>query len=185
MSVNEVKRTDGIELLRRDHRGCDALLMSLDQHDPDASTVNEIVRVLSVHDAAESACLYPLVETRLPEGIRLARADIEAHMHIAAILAEIDGRGADDPRRIELLADLNAAFQAHVVAQEATILGPLREHLAPEELFRLGSELEKAKSKAPTRPHPHVPRFSIGTRISAAALRPIDRVRDALSGRPR
>ena len=175
---------DGIDVLVDDHRRCVALFDSVaDQTHPDPATVDDIVRELSVHDAIESEYLYPLVATRLAGGHDLARASIDAHVHIASLLAEIDRRKPDDAYRAELFEDLVTAVRAHVKEEESTLFVGLREHLAPEELARLGADLLEARLKAPTRPHPHAPRFSVGTRVSAATLRPVDRLRDALGRR--
>lgn len=176
---------DGIEALLADHRRCEALFQRVhNAADPDPSVVRQIVKELSVHDAIESECLYPLVEHRMPDGNRLARETLDEHVEMARMLAEIDGRRAGDPHRRALLADLIDAARQHFDEEEATLLVPLRRHMAPEELTRLERAIHVARQKAPTRPHPHAPRFTVGTHIAASALRPIDRLRDTLRRRP-
>lgn len=176
---------DGIEVLIADHRRCEALFRRIHTSgDPDPSLVRQIVRELSVHDAIESECLYPLVEHRLPDGNRLTRETLSEHVKMAEILAEIDRRRPGDPQRGALLADLVDLSRSHFAAEETILLAPLRRRLAPEELDRLERAIRAARRKAPTRPHPHAPRFTVGTHVAAAALHPIDRLRDKLRRRP-
>jgi iron-sulfur cluster repair protein YtfE (RIC family) len=172
---------DGIDILVEDHRRCEALFARLeDQEVPDTDVVHDLVRELAMHDAIESQCMYPLVIERIPGGRDAGCAAIEAHTHIASLLAELHRRNADDPHRRTLLATIAEEVAAHVQKEERSIFPALRERLAPEELLRLGDALTTARRKAPTRPHPHSPRFSVGTKVVAATLRPVDRLRDAL-----
>lgn len=176
---------DGIETLIGDHRRCEALFSRMRKRtEPDISLVQQIILELSVHDALESELLYPLVEHRLPAGNRLTVATLDEHVKMAQMLAEIDRRHPDDPHRRHLLADLADNSRNHFATEEDTLLAPLHQLLAPEELARLDHELARARRKAPTRPHPHAPRFTVGTHVSAVALRPIDRLRDTLRRRP-
>ena len=177
---------DGIDILIGDHVRCQRMFdRVVDQEPPDPDLVSDIVRTLSVHDAIESEHLYPLVMTRLPDGHDMARASIDEHAHVAAVLAEIARRPVEDPQRVALLKDLVAQVGDHVQHEEAVVFAGLRQHMAPEELARLGQDLQAALVKAPTRPHPHAPRFSVGTKFAASALGPIDRLRDALRRRQR
>jgi hypothetical protein len=184
-ATGELGAHDGIEALIGDHRRCEALFQRVrSSPDPDPSAVRQIIRELSVHDAIESEYLYPLVEHRLPDGNRLAVETLGEHVEMAQMLAEIDGRPCGDGRRRALLGELIDVSRRHFAAEEATLLLPLHRHLAPEELARLELAIRTARRKAPTHPHPHAPRFSVGTHAAAAFFRPIDRLRDMLRRRP-
>ena len=176
---------DGIDFLIEDHRRCEALFKAVDGKSVSEETpvVKEIIRCLSVHDALESEYLYPFVETRLPYGNQLARASIGDHVEIAELLAEIDRYKPDDSYRAEQLVQVIGKARAHIVEEEANLFPQLRRHLAPEELTRFGDDLRAARHKAPSRPHPHAPRFSIGTHFAAAMLQPVDRLRDTFGRR--
>jgi hemerythrin superfamily protein len=175
---------DGVDVLIEEHRRCEALFQAVDgQSNPDGQAVDDIVRTLSVHDTLESEYLYPFVETRLTDGNQLTAANIGDHVEIAGWLAEIDRRHPGDAYRAELLAKVIGKVRAHIGEEERTLFPQLRQHLAPEELARFGDDLRAARHKVPTRPHPHAPRFSVGTRFAAAALRPVDRLRDAFRRR--
>ena len=177
--------SDGIETLMGDHRRCEARFDRMRESlGADTSVVRRIIAELSVHDALESELLYPLVEHRLPDGNRLALDSIGEHVKMAQMLAEVDRRHPDDPYRHQLLADLAEDSRRHFAAEEEALLAPLHRLMAPEELARLDHDLTRARRKAPTRPHPHAPRFTVGTHIAAATLHPIDRLRDALRRRP-
>jgi hemerythrin superfamily protein len=176
---------DGVDVLIEDHRRCEALFQAVgDQSIPKTAAVDDIIRLLSIHDALESEYLYPLVETRLPNGNQLATTNIGDHVEIAGWLAEIDRRKPGDSYRADLLGKVIRTVRAHIVEEERTLFPQLRQHLAPEELARFGDDLRAARHKVPTRPHPHAPRFSVGTRFAAAVLRPVDRLRDAVRRKP-
>ena len=176
---------DGVDFLIEDHRRCEALFKSVDGQTVSEETpvVNEIIRCLSVHDALEAEYLYPFIETRLPDGSELARTSIGDHVEIAELLAEIDRRRPDESYRGELLVKVITKSRAHIVEEERNLFPQLRRQLAPEELTRFGDDLRAARSKAPSRPHPHAPRFSVGTHFAAAMLRPVDRLRDTFGRR--
>lgn len=175
---------DGIDLLVGDHVRCQRLFERVaGQTQPEPETVDDLVRTLSLHDAIESEYLYPLVISRLPDGHDMARARIDEHADMAAVLSEIARRPPDDPHRRTLLNELSTQVRQHVLQEEEVLFTGLRERLAPEELTRLGQYFQAALLKAPTRPHPHAPRFSVGTKAAAATLGPVDRLRDALRRR--
>lgn len=177
---------DGVDVLVADHRRCEALFRALGEDTAlkDASKVAQVVRLLSVHDALESRYLYPFVEDRLPDGLVLATEGVGDHHEIAGCLAEIDRRRPGDAYRDELLVKVIELVRAHVAEEERVLFPQLRRHLAPAELARFGDDLRAARDTSPTRPHPHAPRFSVGTRSAAATLRRVDRLRDALRRRP-
>lgn len=176
---------DGIDILIDDHRRCEDLFARLDaQPELGAETLHELIRTLSVHDALESRYLYPLVSRRLDNGVRRTWDGVHRQAEIAGILGKLDRQHPDDPYRHELLGSVAGLVREHVAQEEGELFPELRDRLAPEELVRLGQALDSGRAKAPTRPHPHTPRFSIGTKLAAATLRPIDRARDALGRRP-
>jgi hypothetical protein len=179
---NDAHVTDGIGSLIEDHVRCDALLRRVDgSGQPDEATVRLVIQELSVHDAVESEYLYPLVEDRLPAGNQLAVESLSDHASMARMLVALGrSRTMDPSHRRALWAELTSACHSHFAAEEELLLAPLRQHLAPEELVRLGQDLCRARRKAPSRPHPHAPRFSVGTRLAATTLRPIDRLRNTL-----
>lgn len=175
---------DGIETLMSDHRRCEELLAQIRaQSSPDPEVVHQVIVEVCVHDVTESQVLYPLVEERLPEGNRLATDTLNQHVRIANILVELDRRHPDEPRRRLLLDSLVEDCRQHFAVEEVSLLAPLRRLLAPEELARLDRDLTRARINAPALPHPHAPRFAVGTHVAAATLRPLDRLRAGLRRR--
>ncbi|HWG73047.1 MAG TPA: hemerythrin domain-containing protein [Acidimicrobiales bacterium] len=176
---------DGLEELRRDHLSVESLFAKVSgTAEADPAVVNRIVKDLSVHDVIEKEHLYPLVRDRLPEGNQLATRSFDEHASVAADLAEIDRRPPDDPYRRELLDRLMLIVRTHVDEEEGQIFPALRARLAPEELDELGTALRSARSKAPTRPHPHSPRGGLATKVVGAAAAPLDKLRDRVHRRP-
>ncbi|MFD0788465.1 hemerythrin domain-containing protein, partial [Micromonospora azadirachtae] len=70
------------------------------------------------------------------------------------------------------------------VAEVGALIAALRAAATEEELIRLGNRLEIAEEAAPTRPHPDTPATPPWNRVVEPALGVVDKVRDAVSGRP-
>ena len=175
---------DALDLLRQDHLRVEALFVEMGgTTKPDPVLVSRMVKELSVHDVIEKKHLYPLVRDRLPRGNQIAQRSFDEHAVVTATLAEIDRRPHDDPRRRDLVNRLIILVRTHVDEEEGEIFPALRARLAPEELHELAASLESAKSKAPTRPHPHSPNAGLGMRVMSSAVAPLDKLRDRVRRR--
>jgi hemerythrin superfamily protein len=175
---------NAIEVLTRDHGTVEGLFRQVPGDGiPEAQVVAAIVRELSVHDAIEKEHLYPVVRARMAEGNRVSARSITEHGEVARVLGEIDRRSPDDPHRRDLLAELMPAVRAHVAEEEGEIFPALQARMAPEELDELGATLAAAKAKAPTRPHPHAPQSSLGSRAARLVAAPLDKARDLVQRR--
>ena len=176
--------TDAITLLTTDHREVETLFKQVEAAPaPTEDAVNSIVRELSIHDAIEKEYLYPTVREKVPSGDGLSDHSIEEHNEVAETLLAIDKADNGSGEQKQLLARLITAVRAHVQEEETRIFPALRDASTPGELEELGGKLETAKSTAPTRPHPHAPDEGLGTKLAGAMSAPLDKARDAASGR--
>ncbi len=176
--------TDAISLLSGDHAQIGDLLNRLEKTDPpDPAATSELVKQLSIHDAVEREFFYPLVRLRLDAGNGIAGRSLDEHGEVAARLAEVDRRPDDDPYRRHLLNELSPLVRKHFAEEEGDLFPALRARMSAEGLAELGEKMAAARAKAPTRPHRWLGGTGAGTRLSRLVSRPVDRARDALSGR--
>ena len=71
----------------------------------------------------------------------------------------------------------------HVHDEEDEELPEFRSKAGAERMAELGRQFLAAKRQAPTRPHPHAPDEGVAERIAGMLAKPLDHVRDLLSGR--
>ncbi|MGK5677230.1 hemerythrin domain-containing protein, partial [Micromonospora sp. URMC 106] len=129
---------------------------------------------LSRHLSAEEQYLLPAVRAALPDAA--GRVD-RVLADDADLLTALRGL-ADDG-----LAEVDARVRRHV-EEVGALVAALREVASAEELIRLGNRLEIAEEAAPTRPHPGTPATPPWNRVVEPAVGVVDKVRDAVTGRP-
>lgn len=175
---------DVIEVIEAEHRRIRDLLERIDaQADPDATLVHHAIRQLSIHDSIERQYLYPVVRRRVEDGNQVYSQLIAEHGAIAQRAANLEAYRFHDDSRISWLRELAAMSRRHMDEEEETVLPRLRARLTTEELIHLGGQVAAARDRAPTRPHPHVAGAGAGARVSSRLAAPLDKARDALSGR--
>ncbi len=178
------RTADPVEFLTAEHARIEQLLRRVEEAEwPDAALVADLVRQLSIHDAIEREHLYPLARRRLQNGNARYPHWMAEHGDIARVLVEIDRRPEHDRFRRDELKRLVPLVRTHIAEEEGSVLPALRAHLSRQELAGLADRLQTARAKAPTRPHPHAAGAGMGARISRLVARPLDRTRDAVSGR--
>ncbi len=165
---------DALAVLRRDHQLVEQLFRRFERARgaPERRRLaTRIVRELSVHPA--------LRRRANGAGDRVLLA-LEEH-HLAKLaLAEIGGLDAADERfaaKVEVLAE---NVRHHVHDEERELFALARRTLSPEELRRLGEELQRRRETAPTRPHPSAPDEPPGNALANVGAAALDRGRDVL-----
>jgi len=174
---------DALAVLRRDHQLVEQLFRRFERARgaPERRRLaTRIVRELSVHAAIEEELFYPALRHRANgAGDRVLLA-LEEH-HLAKLaLAEIGGLDAADERfaaKVEVLAE---NVRHHVHDEERELFALARRTLSPEELRRLGEELQRRRETAPTRPHPSAPDEPPGNALANVGAAALDRGRDVL-----
>ncbi len=140
-----------------------------------------LVATLSRHLSAEEQYLFPTVAAVLPDGARLAEAEVVADQAMLHALRRLEDGPATDLRGLE---EVDPALHLHVKRCEETLFPGLREALTDAELIRLGNRVEIAEEAAPTRPHPGTPATPPWNRIVEPAVGVVDKVLDAVTRRP-
>jgi hemerythrin superfamily protein len=141
----------------------------------------ELVR----HSVAEEMYLYPAVREHVMGGDAMADKEIADHSKVEKMLKRLEGMDADRSEFDTLVTGIISEVVAHVVDEEDRLLPALADACSPEQLNELGEKIRSAKAKAPTRPHPDVPRTPPMNKILAPGAGLVDRARDMVSGRGR
>ncbi|MFD6563298.1 hypothetical protein [Micromonospora profundi] len=109
---------------------------------------------------------------------------IAEHADSERTMKDLESVDPSDPRFDELLAHLTSTIRQHVQEEENDLFPRLRAATAREELVELAGKVTAIKKIAPTRPHPSAPDRPPANKLLAPGAGLVDRVRDALSGRP-
>jgi hemerythrin superfamily protein len=178
---------DAIELLEHDHRIVEQMFVNYGAAKSDVQrrgVVEILVRELSKHAALEELTVYPLARKLLPAGSVDVDEHLAEHLAVKKTLLALDKlpAGADEEQR--LVGELRREIEQHVAEEEGQFLPALRGAVDDQALEELGSQLDRAKRLAPTRPHPNIPDHPPGEAILGAVGAIYDRLRDRLQGRP-
>ncbi|GAB3344693.1 alpha/beta hydrolase fold domain-containing protein [Modestobacter lapidis] len=143
--------------------------------------VDQISFELAAHAFAEETVLYPI----WPEiGMTDEHDDAEhEHQKIKEHLAVLGRTEPGEPEFEQALTRLMEVVRHHVHDEEDEELPEFRAKAGAERMADLGRQFLTAKRQAPTRPHPHAPDEGIAERIAGMLAKPLDMVRDMLSGR--
>ncbi|MEU1835942.1 hemerythrin domain-containing protein [Micromonospora chersina] len=179
---------DVVDVLMTDHREVEAIFVELEsrQGTPEhrRQLADVVIAELVRHSVAEEAYVYPAARKALPDGDQLAEHEISEHADAERTMKELESLDPSEPRFDELLTKLTATIRHHVQDEENDLFPRLRAACAREELVELAGKVEAAKKSAPTRPHPAAPDHPPANKLLAPGTGLVDRMRDALSGRP-
>ncbi|MEU4681166.1 hemerythrin domain-containing protein [Micromonospora sp. NPDC023737] len=163
------------EIVEHEHRQLLDLLELLTGPGPVADEqLAVLTAALSRHLSAEEQYLLPAVRAAVPASAAQVDRTLDAD---AALLGALRTLAEDGPGEV--------AERVHRHVEEVgTLITALRAAATEEELIRLGNRLEIAEEAAPTRPHPDTPATPPWNRVVEPALGVVDKVRDAVTGRP-
>ncbi|WNM41434.1 hemerythrin domain-containing protein [Micromonospora halotolerans] len=187
--MNDVRtERDVVDVLTTDHHEVEAIFVELESRQGSPEHRRQLADVMIAelvrHAVAEEAYVYPAARKALPDGDQLAEHEISEHADAERTMKELESVDPSDPRFDELLTHLTATIRHHVQDEESDLFPRLRAACAREELVELAGKVEAAKKSAPTRPHPAAPDHPPANRLLAPGAGLVDRMRDALSGRP-
>jgi hemerythrin superfamily protein len=134
--------TLGTDLLRTDHELVDTLFTRFEETG-DASLVGRIIDMLTAHDQAEHAALYPLVTVLL--GSDAADRSEVAHMLVKRQIDLV--RSLEGPPLLDAVQTLRLLVADHVVDEEANILPQLETTATPDQLEGLAARIEQNKQR--------------------------------------
>ncbi|MEH0932167.1 hemerythrin domain-containing protein [Micromonospora sp. CPCC 205558] len=179
---------DAVDILVSDHRAIEAVLVDLAtrQGAPEhrRHLADVVIAELVRHSVAEETYVYPIARKALPDGNEIADRAIAEHADAERTMQELDSTDPSDPRFDELVAQLTSTVQRHVTEEEKELFPRLRAATAREELVEVAAKVTALKETGPTRPHPGSPQHPAANKLLAPGIGLVDRLRDALSGRP-
>ena len=179
---------DVVDILVADHREVEALFVELETGqgtlEHRRQLVDVVIAELVRHSVAEEAYVYPIARKALPDGNEIADREIAEHADAERTMKELESVDPSDPRFDELLAHLISTIRDHVTEEENELFPRLRAATAREELIEVADKVTAIKEIGPTRPHPGKPDHPPANKLLAPGIGLVDRMRDALSGRP-
>lgn len=143
-----------------------------------------LVATLSRHLSAEEQYLYPTVRAVLPDGPHVADQELVEDEAMIRTLRQLHTTPADDPAFAALVDTASTQVRRHAERAAREIFPRLHERCSANELIRLGNRVQIAQEAAPTRPHPATPVTPPANKVIDPAVAVLDKMRDALTGRP-
>ncbi len=146
-----------------------------------------VVAAISIHMYAVQTAVYPMARRRLPD-----RRACFTELHTVARETESVTRGISqhiqgDVHRpnesMQTLRERLAELEEQHVAIEDPMIAELDETLSGPELRRVVTLFERSVRRAPTRPHPHLPRTAALSGLMLRAAGSWDHVLDAMDAR--
>jgi len=173
---------DAVALLKNDHRMIEDLFKKFEatrNSRPKGRIRDDLVRELSIHASIEEELLYPAADERARQK-GLVLESLEEHHLVKVLLAEIDGMNPEDERFEAKVHVLMENVLHHAKEEEKELLPKVRQVLSRSELIALGEQMEQAKKRAPTRPHPKAPDTPPGILVAGPVSAVIDSVKDVV-----
>ncbi|MFE4961690.1 hemerythrin domain-containing protein [Streptomyces sp. NPDC056660] len=180
---------DAIAELMTDHREVEEMFARIQEMPAGGQELRDLVDEVTIelvrHSIAEEEYLYPAVREHIDGGDRIADKEIADHGRVEKLLKQLEKTDTDDPKTGPLLQQLMDEVSAHVQDEEDNLFPMLRQACSPEALNKLGDKIRRAKSLAPTRPHPSAPNTPPANKLLAPGAGLVDRARDLITGRGR
>jgi hemerythrin superfamily protein len=172
---------DVVFLLQRQHQQIRELMdqVLFTGEDDRHKAFEQLVRLLSVHEAAEEEVIHPYARRAVEGGEQVVTDRLEEEKEVKEALKRLEKAGTDSPDFPREFAALRADVLAHAEAEEAYEFAHFQQNSDPDKLRTLAEAVRAAETFAPTHPHP-----GIGSARENAVAGPaaaiVDRTRDAI-----
>jgi hemerythrin-like domain-containing protein len=148
---------DAIVLLREDHREVKRVFREFEAageeaHVARARLVRRMIELLTVHTYLENECVYPRIESLVPELADAIRESYEEH-HVADLLCgELAVMNPGDDHFAAKVAVLIENVQHHIEEEETGWFPTVREKLGRKALQEIGDRMLEMRPDAPKWP---------------------------------
>lgn len=185
---------DAMELLRQDHEKVLIMFTELenapamagaDQLQARKELVTKLVIAESQHEAIEEQYFWPMVRDHVPGGEELAQRAVEQEHAAKQVLAALDKADPTQSDFEPMVRRIVAEGREHIDYEQTQVWPQVLASVDKSTLEELGVKMAKAKSMAPTRPHPATPSSPGALKTAGMAAAAADKVRDAVTGRGR
>src|SRR3954470_20647242 len=178
---------DAITLLKNDHKTVEQLFKRFEKSGDNAKAqkrkiVDRIIEELSVHAAIEEQVFYPVTRAVVPETEDIALESLEEHHIVKWVLTELEKMDPSDERFDAKVTVLIENVRHHVEEEESDYFPKVRRALNRRALDEMGESMARAKTVAPTRPHPRSPDTPPGNIVTGVVAAALDRAREAGQG---
>lgn len=143
---------------------------------------DRLMRLMSVHEAAEEAHVHPVARRALRHGRELAATRRREEKEAKELLITLRRTGPHAAGYLRRLNEVRRAVTRHAAREEREEFRALRRVLSPNRLRMLGAEVKLTQAYAPTRPHRWV-NNEAQNKLAAPLLGPVDRALDAVHRR--
>jgi hemerythrin superfamily protein len=175
---------DIVDLLLEDHAEAKALLDEINSSAPEKreELFWDLVPALVRHEVAEEMVVYPTIRSDAPDGEHEVEPRLKEQAEAEELLADMEQLDRASTEFAQKLKKLRDGVLEHAEAEEQNIFPLLRALEDVEQRAQLGARYEKAKSAAPTHPHPNAPDTPPGNKVLGPVTALFDKTRDALKG---
>jgi hemerythrin superfamily protein len=135
---------DVTQLIEKDHREVESMFEQF-KTSKDQAIANRICDELDAHASAEEKVFYPVVDSKVSGGHKLATEGEEEHAKARHLIGRIRQSSKGDTIE-DLIGQLEQAVSHHVREEESEMLPKARQDISPDRLDELGEEFERAKS---------------------------------------
>ncbi|KAJ3151862.1 hypothetical protein HDU86_005994 [Geranomyces michiganensis] len=174
------------DLIKNDHRSFDELherylsTKGTDKESIDTkqAIVNEFIREVAQHSVAEETCVYNLIDKNISEKVGdQLRHD---HTQVKENLYKLYQMKVGDAGFDDLFAKIVSLLKTHAHEEEVTQLPALAQKIpSVDERIKISAQFLRAKTIAPTRPHPAAPdKPAVWELLAGLPLAPVDKLRD-------
>jgi hemerythrin superfamily protein len=176
---------DGITVLKNDHRTVEKLFKKFEQAGDRAyktkrRLVDEMITELSIHAAIEEQVFYPATREAREETEEMVLESLEEHHLVKLALSELENLAPEEERFTPKVRVLIENVRHHVKEEEGEMFPKVRKAMKPAQLEALGRQLEEAKKRAPTRPHPKTPDEPPANLVAGGVAAVMDAGKDAV-----
>jgi hemerythrin superfamily protein len=170
-----------IDRLDEDHELIRALFQDIMFRNPEVreDVFCHLVTELVKHEVAEEMVVYPAIRADAPDGGGAVERRLKEQSEAEERLATMEKMDMRAMKFSVELHELNITLHRHARAEEQTIFPVLKAIETEDALIQLGDRYVKAKSSAPTHPHPHAPDTPPVNRILDPITALFDKARDA------
>ncbi|MBO0853692.1 MAG: hemerythrin domain-containing protein [Nocardia sp.] len=177
------ERTEGdvVALLTAQHERISQLLKGIhEQHGDRSEQLDELVRLLAVHETAEEEVVHRAARRAEFGAEQMVNSRLAEENHAKQALSELYDLGVDSDEFDGRFDRFALALTEHAAQEEAAEFPLLRQQFSETQLRRLADSVRLAESLAPTRPHPMTGASAVANMVAGPPLAVFDRVRDLL-----
>jgi hypothetical protein len=172
---------DVVDLLLEQHMRARDLMTEvlLAPGDTRRTAFRELVRLLSVHEAAEEEVVHPVTRRTADAGKNIVADRLHEEHDAKQLLKLLDGMDPDDADFLPLFMTLRAAVITHAVAEQKYEFNNIRKDVSSSERAGMRLLVQAAEKLAPTHPHPGVQSATANVVVGTPTAI-FDRARDAI-----